>query len=240
MGDNMASGQNEEECFLQALAQEPPAHGLDASSDMGLRFVVMVSAKHWVGKALASPRFDTVGGLSAGLCAWRQLSEARGRVYCGQTNRHTSLGLRHTQRDLESAWVHLRAAYIDVWTGCGYRRDAVVSKLRALEDRHMANRKKKETSVATRILGQKKVDDCKAPFTPIVATQLARTKQASHDSGGSQPWSNGSGCVVGAVAADVSNNSRICHRIQYLLRRWDPKKVKARSQGRNQCLPSLP
>eukprot|EP00928_Gymnodinium_smaydae_P012012 TRINITY_DN14385_c3_g2_i1.p1 TRINITY_DN14385_c3_g2~~TRINITY_DN14385_c3_g2_i1.p1 ORF type:complete len:491 (+),score=59.08 TRINITY_DN14385_c3_g2_i1:54-1475(+) len=125
------------ERFRLALLQEPRAHGLDAQSDMALRFTVAVAAKFWVGKTLATPRFPaTPTGISRGVNAWRRLNVARQVVYCGRMNRHNSLAHRHSQAELHEAWSWLRSVYLDVWEESGVDRKVIEARLAVREQRH--------------------------------------------------------------------------------------------------------
>jgi len=119
--------------FCQLLVEELESHDLQAARDMGLRFVAVVSAKHWVGKTLATPSFP-ISDLRAGVLAWRRLSEARSLVYSGRTNMHTSLQ-HNGPRELAAAWTRLRTVYLDIWESAGHHRDVIDARLSVLEAR---------------------------------------------------------------------------------------------------------
>mmetsp|Transcript_17078 Transcript_17078/g.31044 ORF Transcript_17078/g.31044 Transcript_17078/m.31044 type:complete len:423 (-) Transcript_17078:111-1379(-) len=126
------------DCFSEAVAEVPKAHGLDAGLDMGLCFVVSVGAKYWVGKNLTTPRF-TIADLKAGVSAWQRLAEARGLAFAGRANRYTILQLS-SPCELAAAWSKLRVEYISICTGLGHCQKSVSAKLQELEDRHQACR----------------------------------------------------------------------------------------------------
>eukprot|EP00929_Paragymnodinium_shiwhaense_P057529 TRINITY_DN28802_c0_g1_i1.p1 TRINITY_DN28802_c0_g1~~TRINITY_DN28802_c0_g1_i1.p1 ORF type:complete len:596 (+),score=79.92 TRINITY_DN28802_c0_g1_i1:307-2094(+) len=108
--------------------------------DLKLRFYILVSAKHWVGRCLNSPVYkmgkDGGRGLEAGLAAWRRLSAARETVYRGRSNRYHGLMQRHTKSELQDAWNTLKSTYVDVWEAAGHDAVTVSGRLRALEMRH--------------------------------------------------------------------------------------------------------
>lgn len=123
-----------------ALEGMAAASGLDAMADMGLRFSVSISAKHWVGKTLTTPAYP-LEKLQAGICVWRKLHKARSLVCTGHSNRY-SLPRIHSPGELASAWLQLRQVYIDVWADAGYRPEIVSQKLRALEERQRPRRER--------------------------------------------------------------------------------------------------
>ncbi|CAK0789111.1 unnamed protein product, partial [Prorocentrum cordatum] len=123
-----------------ALLDEAPTRC--EAEDIRLSFVVRVSAKYWIGKGLATPRFPAApAGVSEGLRAWRRLSGARALVHCGHTNRHTSLGLRHSGAELDQAWRQLRDTYLDIWAEAGLSRSAASARLSALERKAAVRRR---------------------------------------------------------------------------------------------------
>lgn len=134
------------DAFRRALREDLGASGLSLK-DLGLTFCGMVFAKHWIGKALNTPRFDVECSLEAGLAAWRQLFEARGLVFRGKSNRHTSMVHRHCEDDINAAWQSLREAYVKVWSSRGFSREDLLHKLNALEERHKGQAKAAANSV---------------------------------------------------------------------------------------------
>eukprot|EP00929_Paragymnodinium_shiwhaense_P096273 TRINITY_DN57810_c0_g1_i1.p1 TRINITY_DN57810_c0_g1~~TRINITY_DN57810_c0_g1_i1.p1 ORF type:complete len:424 (-),score=52.63 TRINITY_DN57810_c0_g1_i1:300-1571(-) len=119
-----------------ALSEELAKSGLLAE-DLGLTFQGSVFAKYWIGQALLTPRFEVATAFEAGVAAWRRLQEARGMVFCGRTNRHTSLNHRHSAAQLQEAWESLLEAYTEVWTARGHDRAVVRRKLQVLRERHV-------------------------------------------------------------------------------------------------------
>lgn len=91
------------------------------------RFITQIPAKRWVGRALATPSYPTMGkGLDRGLEAWRRLVAARGQVPL-RANRYTMLG--DNAADLEAAWKQLRSAYVRVCVDAGHSPNRVSSRL---------------------------------------------------------------------------------------------------------------
>lgn len=121
-----------ERSFRAALADEPRKWGLNGCEDMCLCFTVSVSAKHWVGRPLVTPRF-ALTKLEEGLRAWRKLRQARALVGNGPMNRYSQKRLPN----LDAAWQPLSQAFLDAWALAG--RSAVskaARKLEALRERH--------------------------------------------------------------------------------------------------------
>lgn len=105
----------------------------DGIHDLGLRCVACIPAKHWVGKALATPRY-ALQDLQKCLIAWRRLHDVRCLVHIGRMNRHTSLSQRHSVDILARVWQQLRATYVNIWVEAGHQQEAVLAKIQALED----------------------------------------------------------------------------------------------------------
>jgi len=122
-------------------------HSLNAAIKMELRFAVIVPAKYWVGTMLKTPQF-AMRDLKVGLQAWWRLSEARGLVYRGRTNRYSILQ-RHSPEELDVAWRRLRGVYLDVWAEAGHSRGRVAKRITALEEKHQSCRQRLATRWST-------------------------------------------------------------------------------------------
>eukprot|EP00403_Amphidinium_massartii_P009658 CAMPEP_0178422424 /NCGR_PEP_ID=MMETSP0689_2-20121128/27167_1 /TAXON_ID=160604 /ORGANISM="Amphidinium massartii, Strain CS-259" /LENGTH=433 /DNA_ID=CAMNT_0020043989 /DNA_START=206 /DNA_END=1504 /DNA_ORIENTATION=+ len=115
----------------QEIHQELQLHGMDAEK-LGLRILVEVPSKPWVGRMLATPSF-TLAELDQALNAMMTFRQIRGQL--SQYNRHSLLA-HHSPLDLALAWQRLRAAYVDVCVRAGHRRDEVEAKLETKEKQH--------------------------------------------------------------------------------------------------------
>lgn len=128
-----------EAAFRAAMVEEPARHGSAVAAEIDLRFSVTVYAGYWVGVALRTPQFSVSnGGLDDGLRAWRLLSEARGQVFQGVTNRF-SIVRHHSPEELDAAWARLRPTYERIWAEAMNRPQklaAVTSRLDELEAKH--------------------------------------------------------------------------------------------------------
>lgn len=139
--------------FSHAVVEEPRAHGLDASRDLGLCFVACVGAAYWIGEALCTPRFS-VASLEPGLAAWCRLREARGFAY----RRHTcwkTIQQTVGPSELAAAWARMRQTYIDMWVQSGHYRRAthrVCARLDAMEAKHR-HRAKNSAGPSLSLLG---------------------------------------------------------------------------------------
>lgn len=132
-----------EERFRLALQSELSHLRFPENKALKLHFYACVPASYWVGQALSTPYYLALGpGLDDGLRAWRRLSEARGAVFRGRTNRFSILQ-RHAPEDLEAAWLQLRQTYIDVWADAGHCPQKVAARLRTLELKHRPCRERR-------------------------------------------------------------------------------------------------
>jgi len=125
------------QAFCQALTELLANYDKDLLLRMGICFAATVPAKYWVGRSLCTPRFAVMNpvALSSGLRAWRRLSDARGLVKGGPSNRYTIL-THHTPQELKAAWQQIKTAYVDIWAGTGRCRVGVEANLAKLEARH--------------------------------------------------------------------------------------------------------
>ncbi|CAK0799206.1 unnamed protein product, partial [Prorocentrum cordatum] len=119
--------------FRAAVATEPRPLGFGPGAPR-LYFYASVPAGYWVGRPLTTPSFPVADGLEVGLQAWRRLSEARGAVFLGRTNRYTMLQ-HHDPAELDAAWIRLRQVHIDIWSEVGRCPRRLASRLRELESR---------------------------------------------------------------------------------------------------------
>lgn len=98
---------------------------------VGFSFTIRVPAKYWIGRELRSPRYS-LERLQVGLSALRRLQRARGAVYRGHANRY-SIFAHNSPSEMESAWLHLRDEYLEVWAEAGWSREALLRRLQRLE-----------------------------------------------------------------------------------------------------------
>jgi len=121
--------------FRAALAEEPRAHGLDASTARQLRFFAVIPARVWVGAPLKTPCRKIEDGLEAGLSAWRRLSAAaNATLACSSDGRAPAGHRRSVPSGCSSvAWARLRGACLETWGEAGFRPQRIVARLRRLE-----------------------------------------------------------------------------------------------------------
>eukprot|EP00435_Cladocopium_sp_Y103_P053144 s1622_g16.t6 len=98
-----------EQFFREALVEEPRKWGLNGREDMRLCFTASVSAKHWVGRSLATPRF-AVTELEDGLRAWHKLRQARKSFLLSPLSCNVFNTSFLTQQELDTAWCSLSQA----------------------------------------------------------------------------------------------------------------------------------
>lgn len=98
---------------------------------VGFSFTVRVPAKYWIGRELRSPRYS-LERLQLGLSALRRLQRARQVVHRGHANRY-SIFAHNSPAEMESAWLHLRDEYLEVWAEAGWSREALLRRLQRLE-----------------------------------------------------------------------------------------------------------
>lgn len=142
-----------EQFFREALVEEPRKWGLNGREDMRLCFTASVSAKHWVGRSLATPRF-ALTELEDGLRAWHKLRQARKSFLLSPLSNVFNTSFL-TQQELDTAWCSLSQAYVEVWASSGRRGAA--AKLHALRSQHVhlhkrRSKKARHLSVEERIL----------------------------------------------------------------------------------------
>lgn len=143
-----------EQFFREALVEEPRKWGLNGREDMRLCFTASVSAKHWVGRSLATPRF-ALTELEDGLRAWHKLRQARKSFLLSPLSCNMFNTSFLTQQELDTTWCSLSQAYVEVWASSGRRGAA--AKLHALCSQHVHLRKRRSKkaphfSVEDRIL----------------------------------------------------------------------------------------
>jgi len=117
-----------EEFFRAALLEEPRKWGLNGREDMRLCFTAFVSAKHWIGRSLTTPRFG-VTEVEEGLRAWHKLRQA---LKPSKAPKAPVLAARGPRR--QEVWSSLRKAYLEIWASCG--RQGAAAKLQALRLQH--------------------------------------------------------------------------------------------------------
>jgi len=107
----------------------------------------VVSARGWVGAALATPTFSVTGSesLQDGIRAWNRLRTAIDGAGVaagmpGHVPSRAASGAQGGGRDW--AWQQLREAYFDVWAGAGRCTKRVEARLRAMDTRFAAKRKR--------------------------------------------------------------------------------------------------
>lgn len=98
---------------------------------VGFSFTVRVPAKYWIGRELRSPRYS-LERLQLGLSALGRLQRARQAVHRGHVNRY-SIFAHNSPAEMESAWLHLRDEYLEVWAEAGWSREALLRRLQRLE-----------------------------------------------------------------------------------------------------------
>mmetsp|Transcript_31394 Transcript_31394/g.51804 ORF Transcript_31394/g.51804 Transcript_31394/m.51804 type:complete len:146 (+) Transcript_31394:40-477(+) len=121
---------------------------------MRLCFTASVSAKHWVGRSLATPRF-ALTELEDGLRAWHKLRQARKSFLLSPLSCNMFNTSFLTQQELDTTWCSLSQAYVEVWASSG--RCGAAAKLHALRSQHVHLRKRRSKkaphfSVEDRIL----------------------------------------------------------------------------------------
>ncbi|CAL1132072.1 unnamed protein product [Cladocopium goreaui] len=117
--------------FREVLAACLAEHQLQPRA-MGLRFCVLLGSL-WLPRPLATPPFLAEGqALDAGLCAWRRLGEARGRVL-----RRGSVLQVQSPDEIAATWSRVRCAYLDAVaaSSAGNKRKAIeaAARLQVLE-----------------------------------------------------------------------------------------------------------
>lgn len=116
--------------FRWALEAEQQAKGGRGPGAPELRFFCTIPARQWVGKMLRTPAFLAAAQLDAGLCAWRQLVQARRAALDGPMQGH----------DVEKAWGPLRDAFSSAWSGSRRHALQLPSRLQKLEAWRRARR----------------------------------------------------------------------------------------------------